>query len=61
MKEQTIVTSIRLPSRLLASLKKLAHKRSLREGRELRWSGLVREAIEAMLVSNPCQQLKGDD
>ena len=44
------VTSIRLPADILARLRALAHKESLRTGREVTWAKLVRNAVEKHLL-----------
>jgi hypothetical protein len=48
----TEIVSIRLPEGTLAQLKRVSFKKSLEENREIRWTTLVRAAIEKILSSN---------
>ena len=43
-------TCIRMPTDLLARLKTLSHTESLRTGRDMRWSDLVRDACKQYLA-----------
>jgi hypothetical protein len=45
----TEVVSIRLPAGTITQLKLLACKRSLEQGREVRWTSLLKEAIAQLL------------
>jgi hypothetical protein len=45
------VVSIRLPKGTLQKLKLLACRQSLEEQREVRWTTIVRKAIEAILAA----------
>jgi predicted DNA-binding protein len=45
------VVSIRLPAGTTRRLKRLACRKSLQERREVRWTALVREAIERVLAA----------
>jgi hypothetical protein len=46
---QTKVVSVRLPLGTVTRLKLLACKRSLEQQQEIRWTSIVREAIEKVL------------
>jgi hypothetical protein len=46
------VASIRLPEGTVAQLKRLSFRKSLEENKEIRWTTLVRAAIEKILSSN---------
>ena len=47
---ETEVTALRLPSDVVRRLRVLAHRRSLDEGIEMTWSGLVREILRKALA-----------
>lgn len=49
----TEVASISLPRQMLSRLRNLAHRRSLAEGKEIRWTTLVRDVIETELLQGP--------
>jgi hypothetical protein len=49
---QMAVTSLRLSTETLAQLKMLACKVSMRDGKQVSWASLVRNAIEQELLKN---------
>jgi predicted DNA-binding protein len=47
--QKTEVTTIRLPEGMVRRLRQLAHRLSLKRGKDVTWAALVREALEARL------------
>jgi hypothetical protein len=47
--DRTEVASFRVPLGTVAKLRRLAHQRSLEEGRDITWSGIVRNLIVDLL------------
>jgi hypothetical protein len=47
---KTKVVSFRLPEGSLTKLKLLACKRSLEQGREVRWASIVKQTLEDLLA-----------
>jgi hypothetical protein len=60
MKDHTEVASFRVPVGTVAELKLLAHKRSLEEGRDITWSGIVRNLIVDLLRQHGIQEMMAD-
>jgi hypothetical protein len=44
-------TSIRLPRDMLASLKELAHRKSIQERRDISWTSVVKQVVEDHLLN----------
>jgi predicted DNA-binding protein len=52
--------SIRLPVQAIARLRSLAHTESLRTGREITWSAMVRQVVEQHLLGDEPLRPAGD-
>jgi hypothetical protein len=46
------VSAIKMPVKMLAELKLLAHQESVRQGYKISWGSLVRNAISQQLLAN---------